>query len=64
MAFVESLPFSKGGPVRPPAAEPSGGNKDHAPAATPPGGAGQDNDGDDSSVAPSTEILSALNDAI
>eukprot|EP00959_Pyramimonas_sp_CCMP1952_P348424 7298599-Pyramimonas_sp.AAC.1 len=30
----------------------------------PPGGAGQDKDGDDSSVAPSTEILTALNDSL
>eukprot|EP00959_Pyramimonas_sp_CCMP1952_P122480 2560673-Pyramimonas_sp.AAC.1 len=50
--FVNYHPFSTGGPVRPPAAKPSGGNKDHAPAATPPGGARQDKDGDDSSVAP------------
>eukprot|EP00959_Pyramimonas_sp_CCMP1952_P403442 8453638-Pyramimonas_sp.AAC.1 len=39
MAFVDYQPFSKGGPARPPAAKPSGG-------------AGQDKDGGDSSVAP------------
>eukprot|EP00959_Pyramimonas_sp_CCMP1952_P147537 3087358-Pyramimonas_sp.AAC.1 len=52
MTFVNYHPFPKDGPVRPPAAKPPGGNKGQAPTATPPGGAGQDKDGDDSSVAP------------
>eukprot|EP00959_Pyramimonas_sp_CCMP1952_P358500 7506198-Pyramimonas_sp.AAC.1 len=64
MAFVNYHPSTKDGLVKPPTAKPSGASKYHAPAATPPGGAGQYKDGDDSSAAPSTEILSALNDAI
>eukprot|EP00959_Pyramimonas_sp_CCMP1952_P030760 644797-Pyramimonas_sp.AAC.1 len=46
MTFVNYHPFTNDGPVKLPTAKPSGGGKDHAPAATPPGGAGQDNDGD------------------
>eukprot|EP00959_Pyramimonas_sp_CCMP1952_P301125 6300423-Pyramimonas_sp.AAC.2 len=42
--YVNYHPFSKGGPVRPPTAQPLGSDGDHAPAAQPPGGAGQDKD--------------------
>eukprot|EP00959_Pyramimonas_sp_CCMP1952_P084900 1775285-Pyramimonas_sp.AAC.1 len=64
MTFINYRPFTKAGPARPTTAQPSGGGKGHAPAAEPHGGAGQDKDGDDHSTAPSTEILSALADAI
>eukprot|EP00959_Pyramimonas_sp_CCMP1952_P035356 740778-Pyramimonas_sp.AAC.1 len=43
--FVSYYPFSRDGPVRPPAAKPSGG-------------AGQDKEGDGKSDAPSAEIMS------
>eukprot|EP00959_Pyramimonas_sp_CCMP1952_P263384 5507860-Pyramimonas_sp.AAC.1 len=64
MTFINYHPFTKAGPARPTTAQPSGGGKGHTPAATPPGGAGQDNHGDDRSTEPSTEILSALANAI
>eukprot|EP00959_Pyramimonas_sp_CCMP1952_P210564 4406256-Pyramimonas_sp.AAC.1 len=64
MAFINYHPFTKDGPAKPLSAQPSGGGKGHAPAAAPPGGAGQDKDGDDHSTAPSAEILSALASAI
>eukprot|EP00959_Pyramimonas_sp_CCMP1952_P275047 5749869-Pyramimonas_sp.AAC.1 len=50
VGFVNYHPFSRGGPVGPPAAKPSGGT-------------GQDKDGDDRSDAPSAEIMSTFNDA-
>eukprot|EP00959_Pyramimonas_sp_CCMP1952_P067945 1418111-Pyramimonas_sp.AAC.1 len=52
MTFVNYHPFTKDGPVKPPTAKPSGGNKDHAPAAAPTGGAGHDKYGGGSSTAP------------
>eukprot|EP00959_Pyramimonas_sp_CCMP1952_P445750 9332593-Pyramimonas_sp.AAC.1 len=60
MALVNYHPFTQAGPARPPAAQPLGRGKDSTPAATPPGGAGQCNDGDDHSTAPSTDFLYAL----
>eukprot|EP00959_Pyramimonas_sp_CCMP1952_P446744 9354391-Pyramimonas_sp.AAC.1 len=57
------VPINTGLTAKPPTAQPSGGDKGHAPAATPPGGAGQDKDGDGHNTAPSTEILSALANA-
>eukprot|EP00959_Pyramimonas_sp_CCMP1952_P127116 2658682-Pyramimonas_sp.AAC.1 len=49
--YVNYHPFSKDGPVRPPTAQPLDSDEDRAPAAQPPGGAGKDKDGDDSSIA-------------
>eukprot|EP00959_Pyramimonas_sp_CCMP1952_P422265 8845856-Pyramimonas_sp.AAC.1 len=49
--YVNFHPFSKGGPVRPSTAQPLDNDEDRAPPAQPPGGAGKDKDGDDSSIA-------------
>eukprot|EP00959_Pyramimonas_sp_CCMP1952_P332402 6960490-Pyramimonas_sp.AAC.1 len=46
VTFINYHPFTKDGPAKPLTAQPSVGNRGHAPAATPPGGAGQDKDGD------------------